>query len=130
MGLVDYLEEVTGLSDVIINPGINKLTIIPAGRRALNSAELLASPRMESMVKELKVRYGNQRIIIFDCPSTLSCVDPLVFSHLVDGILFVVESERTTTEDLKKAVALYKEKPLLGVILNKSKDKDSVDIDG
>lgn len=123
-GLVDYLEEVADLSEIIINPGINKMTIVPAGRRALNSAELLASPRMESLIKELKMRYGNQRIIIFDCPATLSCVDPIVFSHLVDGIVFIVESERTSAEDLKKAMSLFKEKPILGVILNKSKDQD------
>lgn len=123
-GLVDYLEEVADLSEIILNPGINKMTIIPAGRRALNSAELLASPRMEFMIKELKSRYGNQRVIIFDCPATLSCVDPIVFSHLVDGIVFIVESERTTTDDLKKAMALFKEKPILGVILNKSKDQN------
>lgn len=123
-GLVDYLEDIAELSEIIINPGIEKMTIIPAGRRALNSAELLASPRMEFMIKEIKARYGNQRIIIFDCPATLGCVDPLVFAHLVDGILFVVESERTTAEDLKKVMALYKDKPVLGVILNKSKADD------
>jgi protein-tyrosine kinase len=123
-GLVDYLEEVADLSEIILNPGIDKMTIIPAGRRALNSAELLASPRMEFMIKELKNRYGNQRIIIFDCPATLSCVDPTVFSHLVDGIVFIVESERTTAEELKKAMALYKGKPIMGVIINKSKDQE------
>lgn len=128
-GLVDFLEDVADLSEIIINPGIQKMTIIPAGRRALNSAELLASPRMELMINELKTRYGNQRIIIFDCPSSLSCVDPMVFSHLVDGVLFVVESERTTAEELKKTMALYKDKPNLGVIINKSNDKDDTGID-
>jgi protein-tyrosine kinase len=128
-GLVDYLEDVAELSEIIINPGINKMTIIPAGRRALNSAELLGSPRMEFMIKEIKARYGNQRIVIFDCPATLGCVDPMVFAHLVDGILFVVESERTTAEDLKKATALYKDKPILGVILNKSKAKEESFVD-
>ena len=130
LGLVDYLEEVADLSDIIINPGINKMTIIPAGRRALNSAELLASPRMEHLITELKARYGNQRIIVFDCPATLTCVDPTVFAHMVDGILLVVESQRTTADDLNKAMALFKDKPLLGVILNKSKVKDDTDIDG
>jgi protein-tyrosine kinase len=128
-GLVDFLEDVADLSEIIINPGIQKMTIIPAGRRALNSAELLGSPRMEFMINELKSRYGNERIIIFDCPASLSCVDPMVFSHLIDGVLFVVESERTTAEELKKTMALYKDKPNLGVIINKSKDKDSTDID-
>jgi protein-tyrosine kinase len=129
-GLVDYLEGVADLSEIILNPGINKMTIIPAGRRALNSAELLASPRMEFMIKELKTRYGNQRIIIFDCPASLACVDPMVFSHLVDGILFVVESERTPSEDLHKAMEMFKGKPILGVILNKHKDKNDTGIDG
>jgi len=128
-GLVDYLEDIADISEVILNPGIKKLTIVPAGRRALNSAELLGSPRMEFMIKELKERYGNQRVILFDCPATLSCVDPVVFYHLVDGILFVVESERTTPEDLKKAMALFRDKPVLGVILNKSKDKDATYMD-
>jgi non-specific protein-tyrosine kinase len=128
-GLVDYLEDSADLADIILNPGINKLTIIPAGRRANNSAELLSSPRMENLVKELKNRYGNERIILFDCPASLACVDPLVFSQLVDGILFVIESDRTTQEDLKKALALFKEKPILGVIFNKSKDKDDTSID-
>jgi len=84
---------------------------------------------MEFMIKELKERYGNQRVILFDCPATLSCVDPMVFYHLVDGILFVVESERTTTEELKRAMALFRDKPVIGVILNKSKDKDETYMD-
>lgn len=128
-GLVDYLENAADLSEIILNPGINKLTIIPAGRRAVNSAELLSSPRMEYLVKELKTRYGNERIILFDCPACLACVDPMVFAQFVDGILFVVESDRTTHEELKKAIALFKDNPILGVIFNKSKDKDDTMID-
>jgi len=124
-GLVDYLAGSADLSEIILNPGINKLTIIPAGKRAPNSAELLSSPRMEYLIKELKSRYGNQRVIIFDCPASLSCVDPLGFSHLVDGVLFVVENQRTTVEELKKAIGLYKDKPLLGVVLNKFKGDEN-----
>ncbi|MGD9216982.1 MAG: AAA family ATPase [Desulfobacteraceae bacterium] len=126
-GLVDYLENVAELSEIMINPGINKLTIIPAGRRAINSAELLSSPRMESLVKELKSRYGNERIILFDCPASLACVDPMVFSQFVDGILFVVESDRTTQDELKKAMALFKDNQILGVIFNKSMDRYDTD---
>ena len=128
-GLVDYLENDAELADIIINPGINKLTIIPAGRRAINSAELLSSPRMEYLVNELKTRYGNERIILFDCPASLACVDPMVFAQLVDGILFVVESDRTTQEELKKAMALFKDNLILGVIFNKAKDKNDTNDD-
>jgi non-specific protein-tyrosine kinase len=128
-GLVDYLENEADLSEIILNPGINKLTIIPAGRKAVNSAELLSSPRMEYLVNELKTRYGNERIILFDCPASLACVDPMAFAQLVDGILFVVESDRTTNEELKKAMGLFKDNPILGVIFNKSKDTSDTDKD-
>ncbi|MGD8837622.1 MAG: polysaccharide biosynthesis tyrosine autokinase [Desulfobacteraceae bacterium] len=128
-GLVDYLENDAELGDIILNPGINKLTIIPAGRRAFNSAELLSSPRMEYLVNELKTHYGNERIILFDCPASLACVDPIVFAQFIDGILFVVESDRTTNEELKKAMDLFKGNPILGVIFNKSKDKDDTEAD-
>jgi Mrp family chromosome partitioning ATPase len=52
----------------------------------------------------------------------------MVFAQLVDGIVFVVESDRTTNEDLKKAMALFKDNPILGVIFNKSKEKYDTDI--
>jgi Mrp family chromosome partitioning ATPase len=81
---------------------------------------------MELMIEELKERYGNQRVIIFDCPATLTCVDPTVFSHMVDGVLFVVQSERTTDEELRKAMSLYNDTPILGAILNKSRDMDEI----
>jgi non-specific protein-tyrosine kinase len=128
-GLVDYLENKADLTEIILNPGINKLTIIPAGRRAVNSAELLSSPRMEYLVNELKTRYGNERIILFDCPASLACVDPMAFAQLVDGILFVVESDRTTNEELKKAMGLFKDNPIIGVIFNKSKDSSDTNKD-
>lgn len=127
-GLVDYLEKQTEVENIFINPGIEKLTIIPAGRVALNSAELLGSPRMESLLEDLKCRYGNERIIILDCPSVLSCADPLILSQFADGILFVVESEKTTQEELKKAMGLFSEEgKIIGAVLNKTRtDEDNV----
>ncbi len=125
-GLVHYLEKKVPVEEIFINPGIAKLTIIPAGKVAPNSAELLGSPRMEFLMEELKSRYGNERIIILDCPAVLACADPLVLSQFADGILFVVESERTAQEELKKAMGLFTEEgKIIGAILNKTRtDED------
>ncbi|MCK5204290.1 MAG: hypothetical protein KAR15_10470, partial [Desulfobacterales bacterium] len=71
-------------------------------------------------VNDIKTRYANDRIVIFDCASLLSCADPLVLTRYVDGILMVVEEDRTTSEDLKKAMELLKHKPVIGTVLNKS----------
>ena len=51
----------------------------------------------------------------------LTCADPLILSRYVDGILFVVEYEKTTTAQLKKSMELLKDKPIFGTVVNKSK---------
>lgn len=121
-GLSDYLLENASIEELLLNPGIKKLTIIPGGKPVQNSAELLSSKRMEQFIQEVKQRYGSKRICIFDCPALLRYTDPLVFSHLIDGVLLVVEAERTTPEELKKAVGLLKNCKILGMVYNKSKD--------
>jgi non-specific protein-tyrosine kinase len=119
-GLSDYLLNQVELSDILINPGINKLTILPAGSALPNSAELFGSFRMFELVEEMKKRYFNDRIILFDTPSLL-CADPVVLSRYVDAVLLVVEHEKTTAQDLQRAKELLKDSKFVGTILNKSK---------
>ena len=118
-GLSDYLLGQVDLEDVLLNPGIERLTILPGGKPLLNSAELLSSAKMEKLVNEMKGRYGRDRIVIFDSPSILTISDPLAFARFVDGILLVVETKRSTKEDVKKVMELLKDRVILGTVLNK-----------
>jgi len=120
-GLSDILMKEAEVPDVLINPGIEKLVILPAGRAIKTSAELLGSPRMEDLVKEMKTRYPD-RFIIFDGPPFLSFADPLSFSRFVDGILLVVEAEKTSKKDIARVMELLKGKPVIGAIYNKAKE--------
>ena len=120
-GLSNYLLDQAELQDLFINPGIERLVLLPAGRPLPNSSEMLGSPRMEKLVNDIKCRYPADRIVIFDSSSLLTSADPLVLTRYVDGILLVVEEEKTTTEDLKKAMELLKDKPVIGTVLNKTK---------
>lgn len=120
-GLSNYLLGQAEIPELLVNPGIEKLVLLPAGRPLPNSAELLGSPRMVKLVNDIKSRYSDDRIIIFDSSSLLSCADPLVLTRYVDGILLIVEQERTTADDLKKSTELLKDKPVFGNVLNKSK---------
>jgi len=119
-GLSHYLEEDIPLSQLLINPGLPKMVILPAGKPLLRSTEILSSPKMENLVREMKTRYP-ERYVIFDCPPLLSVSDSLVFSSYVDGIILVVEAGRTSEEQISKSVELLKDKPLLGLVLNKGK---------
>ena len=120
-GLADFLTGDAEIEDVILNPGIDKLTIIPAGRSLPNSAELLSSQRMEQFIIDVKKRYGSNRICIFDSPALLPYTDALVFSHLIDSILLVVQAERILPEDFKKVLKLLEGKPLIGTVFNKTR---------
>ena len=119
-GLSDYLLFQAEIPNLLINPDIEKLIILPGGKALPNSTEVLGSPRMESLVKEMKERYPD-RFIIFDSSALLARADPLVFSRYIDGFLLVVEAEKTSTKDVEKALDLLKEKTVVGIVLNKAK---------
>ena len=120
-GLSNYLLGKAELQELLINPGIERFVLLPAGKILPNSAEMLGSPRMEMLVSDIKRRYPEDRIVIFDSSSLLKSADPLVLTRYVDGILLVVEEEKTTTEDLKKVAELLKDKPVIGTVMNKTK---------
>jgi protein-tyrosine kinase len=120
-GLSNYLLDQAELQDLFINPGIERLVLLPAGRPLPNSSEMLSSPRMEILVNDIKCRYPADRIVIFDSSSILNSADPLVLTRFVVGFLVVVQQKKTTTEDLKKAMELLKDKPVIGTVLNKTR---------
>jgi protein-tyrosine kinase len=124
-GLSDYLLHDVPLSDLLINPGMEKLVILPGGKRIPNSAENLGSPKMEALVQEMKQRYRD-RYVIFDSSPVLNSPDPIVFSSYVDGIVLVVEAGKTTTHQITEVMNLLKGKNVIGTILNKAtiREKD------
>lgn len=117
-GLGDYLLDDIPLPELLINPGLNKLVVLPAGRPIAVSTEILGSPRMRHLVKEMKSRYP-ERYVIFDCPHLLGMPDALIFSSFVDHILLVIEAGKTTRGDIQKTLDLLEGKSLLGIVFNK-----------
>ncbi len=117
-GLVDYLVDHQPLEDLIIWPGIDKLTFISGGKKIPESTELLASPKMRDLVSEMKSRYAD-RFIIFDVPPLLDRADALAFAPLVDCILMVVQAGKTSIHDVKNAVELIPKEKFLGFVLNR-----------
>jgi protein-tyrosine kinase len=118
-GLSDYLLNGVQIPELLINPGIERLVLLPGGKFLSNSSEYLGSTRMENMIKEMKCRYMDDRIIIIDTPSMLTSTDALVISKYVDGILLVIEENRTTTDQLKNTMQLLEDRPVFGSVINK-----------
>ena len=118
-GLVEHLSEDVPLAELLVSPGVPRMVVLPAGKPVHGAAEILGSPRMEQLVHEVKSRYPD-RYVIFDSPPLLTVSDSLALSSHMDGLLLVVEAGQTPRADVRKALELCKDKPLLGLIMNKS----------
>lgn len=119
-GLSDYLLRQAELGELLVNPGIDKLVLLPGGEPLPNSAEHLAAPRMESLINEMKTRYSD-RYIIVDSSSLLRGADSLVCSRFADGILLVVAAEKTPARDVESALELLNGRNIIGTVLNKAR---------
>ncbi|MEM5788328.1 MAG: hypothetical protein AAGU11_13515 [Syntrophobacteraceae bacterium] len=123
VGLKSYFLDDIGLEQILVNPAIGKLTVLPAGGRITHAPELMGSPKMQQLVRELKERYSD-RYIIFDTPPVSSYPDSLVFSEYVDAIILVARADRTTQDNVKAAVELIPREKILGVVLNDSQEAE------
>jgi len=124
-----------GLSGLIANgpsavvpvrfPSLPNLTILPAGPRPSNPAEMLGSTEMAERIKEWRSQYD---FIILDTPPVLSVTDAVVVSAYCDAVIIVVRSGVTTKKSLTRVRDLFmrSRKRIAGVVLN-AFDVKSVD---
>lgn len=123
-GIGDYLLGHAPMSDVLVNPGIERLVVMPGRTPLENSSEILASPAMGSLVHELKTRYPS-RMVLFDLPPVLSADDALAFAPFVDAFLLVLRDGKNTTKEVDHAMEIMKDATILGTVLNASEEKIS-----
>jgi len=119
-GLIDYLIDGRPLQESIIWPGIDKLTLMSGGRTIQNTTELLGSPSMHNLVKELKSRYDD-RYVLFDSPPLLVGADALALVPCVDCVVMVVTEGKTSSKDIKKALQILPKEKFLGFVMNRAK---------
>lgn len=123
-GLADYLVDDEPMANLIVWPGVEKLTVISGGRSVASSSEFLGSPGMKNLVADMKYRYP-ERYVIFDVPSVLSSADALAFAPLVDYIVVVVRAGHTSARDLQRALHMLPQEKIVGLVLNRGESAGS-----
>lgn len=119
-GLIDLLEnEDSKIEDFLVRTDLNDIQVLPAGRRHTQSTELLASERMGALISELATRYAD-RIIVMDSPPLLMTSEAQVLAKQVGQIALVIESGRTTHQEVEEALEILDGNKAINVILNKS----------
>jgi protein-tyrosine kinase len=124
-GLSDVLLGRQTVEACLINPGIERLVLLPQATPVVQSSELLASPTMAALARELKERYRN-RIVVYDCPALLATDEPLIAADFTDGCLLVVREGKTRRADFQRAVDLIGKERLLGTVLNDARWSDTL----
>ena len=122
-GLSEHLSQGVAISELLINPGVPRLVLLPAGAGStLQSAELLGTRSAHSLVHEIKHRYRD-RFVIVDLPPLLDTADALAFLPLADTTLLVVEEHRTAIADIEAANELLAPFNLVGAVLTQPSQK-------
>jgi len=101
--------------------GYERLAVLPAGERCQDSSELLAARRTQTLIATMRQRYTD-RVLIFDLPPVLQADDALSFANCVQAGLVVVGERRTQREDLSRTLELLADLPIIGSVLNATRE--------
>jgi exopolysaccharide/PEP-CTERM locus tyrosine autokinase len=121
-GLMDWLLDPTRLdvADLVLQTDVEKLAILPSGRRHEHATELLASQGMSNFLDLLTTRFPD-RLIIFDSPPLLVTTESRVLATYMGQIVLVVEAGRTPKAAVAEAISTIEgASEVVGVVLNKS----------
>ena len=99
-GLTNILTGQVELNDVIRRVKDRDLGILFAGSTPPNPSELLSSPRMQELVKELEKQYD---YIIYDTPPVFVVTDAAALGKYMDGAVLVVKHNSTDKNIVLKA---------------------------
>jgi len=122
-GVYDHLTRGVPIEDILINPGIERLVILPGTVPTNSSSELLASQEALHMLDEIQNRYES-RIIIYDLPPLIGLDDAMVVLPKIDAALLVIEANKTTETELYQSMQILNEHQCMGIVFNKADQPD------
>jgi non-specific protein-tyrosine kinase len=111
-GLHDYLQDTAPIGKVLLRL-TESLCLVPSGGTDENSAEILHSETMASLVQELKKAFD---LVIYDAPPLFPVADARILANLVDGALFCVRAGHTPDSIIQEAMELIRPK-VMGAVL-------------
>lgn len=114
-GLSDFLRGNAEASSILQRGVPENLFFIPAGHPTSNPVELIGNGRLKGLLHRLAPLFD---WIIIDSPPSVPLSDSSLLADLCDGVLLVVRSGKTPFDVAQKGSQQFREKRLLGVVLN------------
>ena len=116
-GLTELFFEKSTLVDVIQKTRLNNLSVITCGKPCSNPSSVFESNSLDFHIEEMKAQAD---WVLFDSPPINSSDDSITLAGKVDGVVMVVEAEKTrweVAESAKQRIESGKG-TILGVVLN------------
>jgi protein-tyrosine kinase len=108
-------------ADLFMSIGIDNLLIAGNVAPTENSAELLASSRLEELLTFIR-KSTTSPVILIDLPPVLSPEDTLVVAPRIDSVVLVASEGKTPRAELQKAGELLADFRVIGMVLNRSSE--------
>jgi len=104
----------------IIETKIDNLFLLPSGNSIPNPSALLSHSRFDQIINFARSNYDN---VIIDSPPVLGIADAPIIGAKVDTTVFIVESNRMRTHNIKAAIERlqFTKSRLLGIVLTRYK---------
>ena len=123
-----------GLTDVLLGraqveevvrpvPDIPGLWLLPAGVKASNPSELLATASFARLIESVEL---SSDFVIVDSPPLLPVTDGLVVASRVDATILIATTGQTTRRNIRRSMELCRQvdAPIVGAILNKVSEQE------
>jgi capsular exopolysaccharide synthesis family protein len=94
------------LDELVTKTEVENLCFVSAGVIPHNPSELLLSTRVEEFIETAKKKFD---LILFDTPPSAIVTDAIILSRLVDNVIVVVQSGRTSKRALSRMYKTLKD---------------------
>ncbi len=121
-GVSDYLRGKADEFSILQHGPLENLFFIPGGTTVSDPAELVASPKLKILLDRMSPAFD---WVILDSPPAVPVADASILAGLCDGVVLVVEAASTPVEMAQKARSEFRDRQILGVVLNRVHPRDS-----
>jgi len=124
IGLSTVLKQGATLDEAIQTSHLPRLHVLTSGPLPSNPAELLGSPQMTAVLRELAQRFD---VVLLDTPALLPVADAAVLAPAVDGVVLVAGRAQARKDDVQAAcqqLADVKAR-VVGLVMNRSQQNGS-----
>jgi protein-tyrosine kinase len=120
-GLLDVLRDSRlDVERVILHTNIPNLSVLPAGTHSREATELLASERMEEVMRAI-AQHDERRLALFDSPPLLLTTESPALAQVAGQVVMVVRAGATPRQAVLAALTYVGTHPAVALVLNQCK---------